>query len=453
MDRHSTLMFQICHDSALKEDERVHFQLAVLYTTPDRRRRIRVHNYSSIATHKPTVVFRNSDIEAVLGCLAKDAVDRALTCPLSEEGSGARYFLDNAICNALYKYRLHCSPASPSGQLVLPDSMKIMPVFILGMLKHPSLMENKSAVGTVSSNSPVCNTQSLLTNSGSNYIAGCAGGPNKLAFTPSYESALSRVAVRAHERSYELRRLLTAPLIEMVNSIYPRMYNFSSLFDDMEALFPEVDYSMMSRSTDEANRPMGGEDNNESSDSINVSDEYINNSMGSVSFNNILSRQTNGLQTEHPNAANASIGTMLALSASRDAEMQQSKHLSQLAAKAICTLCPSAEVFEADQIYLLDDRTYFYMYVGRGIPKGVLEELFVTTPGTGGLGRSNTVSFNTATSELSRRMAAFLDVLRSKGAHKQGLIFIQCFLEILCIIYCGAGLYRIASSMVRHGWQ
>ena len=90
MDRHTTLMYTITHDSVLKDEERIYFQLAILYTTPDRRRVIRIHNLSCIATVKPTVIFRNSDIETIIACLIKMAADKALMFPLSEEGKGAR---------------------------------------------------------------------------------------------------------------------------------------------------------------------------------------------------------------------------------------------------------------------------------------------------------------------------------------------------------------------------
>jgi hypothetical protein len=420
MDKHTSLMFSLCHDSALKDDERVHFQLAVLHTTPDRRRMIRVHNLSCIATPKPTVVFRNSDIETVLGCLAKDAVDRALTYPLSEDKNGARFLLDNTIANALHKYRIHCSPASPSGQLVLPDSMKIMPVFVLGMLKHPALMENRPALGTVSTAAAVCPTQSLLTNNTSSAGVGSSTSSNlsKLAFIPTYESALSRVAVRAHERAFELRRLLSAPLVEVVNSLYPRMYNFSSLLDDIDAICGD-DFGFRSQSTDE--RPHGPEGGNLSNDSIDVSDEYLNNSTGSVSFNNLLGRHAVGLQLENPSSMLMSPGGGAGPVTTDSALLlQQTQQRQQLLAKSLCTVCPSAQVFEGDQIYLLDDRTSLYMYVGRNIPRQVIDDLMETTPGVGGLGKRESVSLRVDSSELARRMQAFINLLRSTNAHKQG---------------------------------
>ena len=113
VDTHTTFMFALTYDSALKEDERVHYQLAVLHTTPCRKRKIRVHNLTTIASPKPTIVFRNCDIEAVVVALLKEGVDRALSCPLSEENAGVRGYLDHAVANSLFKYRMHCSPASP----------------------------------------------------------------------------------------------------------------------------------------------------------------------------------------------------------------------------------------------------------------------------------------------------------------------------------------------------
>jgi hypothetical protein len=411
MDRYTSLMFGICYDSALKEEERAHFQLAALHTTLDRRRVIRVHNLSCIATPKPTVVFRNSDTETVLACILKEAVDRALSRPLSEEGQGARCYVDSAIAAPLRKYRVHCSPASPSGQLVMPDSMKIMPVFVLGMLKHPALMENRSALGTVSSGAAVPNTQSLLSNASQSGIASASSSNmSKLAFIPSYESALSRVAVRAHERAFELRRLLGAPLVEVINSMYPRLYKLSTLFDDM------ADLGNYSYSTDDSQGHRDGEGVINSNESIDVADEYMNNSAGSVSFNNLLGRHAAGLQIENPHGP-SSLGNVLALSASTEAAVQRQ---AQLQAKTLCTLCPSAEVFEGGQMYLLDDRSCMYLYVGRHVPRAIVDEIMLTTPGTGGLGRKDCVSFRTHTSELARRMAAFVELLRSRNAHKQG---------------------------------
>jgi NurA-like 5'-3' nuclease len=113
---------------------------------------------------------------------------------------------------------------------------------------------------------------------------------------------------------------------------------------------------------------------------------------------------------------------------------QQAQQRQQLLAKSLCTISPSAEVFEGDQIYLLDDRTSLYMYVGRNIPRQVIDELMETTPGVGGLGKRESVSLRTDTSELARRMQAFINLLRSTNAHKQGNIAPAAQLSVVSLV-------------------
>jgi len=207
IDQHSTFLFTLSHDSSLKEDDKVHLQLAVLHTTLNGRRKVRVHNLTMIVSNKHNIVFRNSDIEAVVVSLMKVAVDKALMYPLTEEVKGARAFLDSAVTNALHKYRVHCSPNSSKAQLILPESLKVLPVYTLGMLKHPALQVNmssssssSSAVGsTLFNNNSTASTQSLLLSNNSNNYSSSSSSRTRLI--PNNESALSRVAVRAHEVS------------------------------------------------------------------------------------------------------------------------------------------------------------------------------------------------------------------------------------------------------------
>lgn len=187
----STFMFTLNHDSTLKEDEKLYLQLAVLYTTINQRRKVRIHNLMLTVSNKPTLIFRNSDIEAVVVSLVKIACDKALTYPLEEDIKGARAFLDKAVTNALHKYRLHCSPNSPKGQLILPESLKVLPIYSLGMLKHPALLINFSA------NGPNFMNPSPKLPPNNSYQP-----TRPLSFTPNNETALSRVIVRAHEVSY-----------------------------------------------------------------------------------------------------------------------------------------------------------------------------------------------------------------------------------------------------------
>lgn len=168
------------------------------------------------------------------------------------------------------------------------------------------------------------------------------------------------------------------------------MYNISSLFDDMDTYIGDMrDNSMSSedygRNAASVDAQQGGYANNNSNDSIDVSDEYLNNSTGSVSFNNLLGRSTVGLQLANPNTLTSPVKSSMLAAAGVKPEhsnsAQSSQQLALFTAKLLNTVAPTAEVFEGDQIYLLDDRSAFYMYVGRAVPAGAIDEIMLTTPG------------------------------------------------------------------------
>lgn len=50
MSENTTMTYMLAYDSALKDEERVYLQLAVLYTTLDGQRLVRVHNMCLTAT-------------------------------------------------------------------------------------------------------------------------------------------------------------------------------------------------------------------------------------------------------------------------------------------------------------------------------------------------------------------------------------------------------------------
>ena len=102
--------------------------------------------------------------------------------------------------------------------------MQVLPVYALGMLKHPSLIENRPPVlppswqnGFPSSPSPspsdIPIPRSASYASLSPSISPRAGlGSNGLPVA----HYLSRIVVRGHERAFELQRMLTCPVQELV---------------------------------------------------------------------------------------------------------------------------------------------------------------------------------------------------------------------------------------------
>jgi hypothetical protein len=229
------------------DGEPLYLQLSITYTAqPSGERIVRVHNMELFTAADPAVVFRFADCHCLATFLCKQAAFRALHVPLSLDsttGSGKtmgqdiknasgssspvpsrtsssnslialstgstmkskgfnllrsmsssyyspRLFLIDSCLEILMKYRTLCSSHSPKGQLILPESLKVLPLYILGMLKHPFLLKNGHT-----------NTQTKL-------------------------------AVDCCERSYELTKMLTQPVRDAIFTLYPRLYPLHNLQPD-----------------------------------------------------------------------------------------------------------------------------------------------------------------------------------------------------------------------------
>lgn len=299
LDQFSTFCFTLRNDATLKDEDKVHLQLAVLYTTCNMERMVRVHNLSLVASSNPTSIFRYTDLDTVTCTLAKLAADKALLNPLSNDPIGPRSFLNKSVADILLKYRMNCSSQSPKGQLILPESLKVLPLFILGMLKHPAFIENTTGIDN----------------------------------SPRSAKSIAKLTVRADERAYELRRLLSLPIKNTINCLYPRMFALHLFEDDLS---------------------------------------------GAIDFS-------------------GDMGSQLPRS-----------------------LIVSSEVFESDGVYLLDEGSTLYLYIGRNVSQSRIEDWFSVAAHN----RPSHIKFRHS-SDVACKMSEVVDILRSESINKQGnLIYI-----------------------------
>jgi len=70
-----------------------------------------------------------------------------MTKLLSAHLTAVRDSLTEECVSALYNYRINCAKTSPAGQLILPESLKLMPLFVLGALKSIALRPNSADAG------------------------------------------------------------------------------------------------------------------------------------------------------------------------------------------------------------------------------------------------------------------------------------------------------------------
>ncbi|KAI9503012.1 COPII coat Sec23p-Sfb3p heterodimer component [Coemansia spiralis] len=123
------------YDGKLDEKQDVYFQIALLYTTSDGQRRIRVHNLAVPCTTLIGNMFRHSEVDTSMNLISKMAVSEALTTPLKN----VREKLTDRCVQILTAYRRNCASGSSPGQLILPEQYKLSPLYTLALLKSPAI--------------------------------------------------------------------------------------------------------------------------------------------------------------------------------------------------------------------------------------------------------------------------------------------------------------------------
>lgn len=135
IDCDKSVMVTFKHDEKLQDGSEICFQCALLYTTIDGQRRIRVTTLSLPCSTVLSNVFRGADLDAQFAYFLKHAAQEASTTPLGQ----LREKMTTMCVNILYTYRKFCATASSSGQLILPEALKLLPLFTLALTKSIGL--------------------------------------------------------------------------------------------------------------------------------------------------------------------------------------------------------------------------------------------------------------------------------------------------------------------------
>lgn len=120
---------QISIEENLSDVQNVCFQAALLYTSSKGERRIRVHTLCLPVVSTLSDVLHSADQQCIVGLLSKMAVDRSQQSSISD----ARDALINVAIDVLSAYKL--SQSAASGGLLAPASLKLLPLYIIALLK------------------------------------------------------------------------------------------------------------------------------------------------------------------------------------------------------------------------------------------------------------------------------------------------------------------------------
>lgn len=122
------------YDGKLDAKLDVHFQAALLYTSASGQRRVRCVNVIAGVSESPRESVKFIDQDAVYAILAKEASTRLATS--NNALKDIRLGLTERTIDILANYRKHfLAHAHPPGQLVMPERLKELSMYILGLLK------------------------------------------------------------------------------------------------------------------------------------------------------------------------------------------------------------------------------------------------------------------------------------------------------------------------------
>ncbi|XP_053506077.1 protein transport protein Sec24B isoform X2 [Ictalurus furcatus] len=130
---------QVSIDENLADTSLACFQAALLYTSSKGKRRIRVHTLCLPVVNQLSDVFAGADVQAITCLLANMAIDRSLSCSVSD----ARDALVNAVVDSLESYRSNISNMQQTG-VIAPACLRLFPLFTLALLKQKALRTGTS---------------------------------------------------------------------------------------------------------------------------------------------------------------------------------------------------------------------------------------------------------------------------------------------------------------------
>jgi len=138
----STIAVILQHDDKLPEDNCVYVQAALLYTTRNGERRVRVHNAAMRASRDHSSIFKGLDCDAIVGTLARMGAGL-----IYENNSlpSTTAFLSDTLVTSLATYRSCCCQNPSATQLILPEAIRLLPIYMIAMLKNPLFRHSSPA--------------------------------------------------------------------------------------------------------------------------------------------------------------------------------------------------------------------------------------------------------------------------------------------------------------------
>lgn len=148
-DADKVFSVEINHEETVLTGQTAYLQAALLYTSSNGERRIRVHTMAFPVVSDLLELYKATDAGATATLMAKAAVERSMSARLDD----VRATLQQSLTAALREYRMLLMRGGPAGgpspsSLVLPERLRSLPVLTLGLLKTSALRGGGRDVNT-----------------------------------------------------------------------------------------------------------------------------------------------------------------------------------------------------------------------------------------------------------------------------------------------------------------
>uniref|UniRef100_A0A915PQB6 Uncharacterized protein n=1 Tax=Setaria digitata TaxID=48799 RepID=A0A915PQB6_9BILA len=118
------------------------FQAAVLYTSSRGDRRIRIHTLCLPVTKDLSTIFAQFDVKCAISLLSKMAVERTI---MGASLTDSREAMVNTVVDVFGAYNSAVSRVSHTSSILSPiTSIRLLPFYVLGMLKHRAFIAGQS---------------------------------------------------------------------------------------------------------------------------------------------------------------------------------------------------------------------------------------------------------------------------------------------------------------------
>jgi len=126
---------EIKHDDKITDEEGVFVQAALLYTSVSGQRRLRIINSSFNVSDNMGELYRNCDLDTIVNFFAKQSISKLM----DSNPKSVKESLMQQCAQILACYRKNCASPSSAGQLILPECMKLLPLYTNCLLKSDAI--------------------------------------------------------------------------------------------------------------------------------------------------------------------------------------------------------------------------------------------------------------------------------------------------------------------------